>query len=248
MSSLQGLAETIARFGLFGALYTDRGTHYFHTPKAGGRVDKTKPTQVGRALGPARHHAHSVLLARGPRPHGALLRDACRTACRRSCGSPASSRSRPPTAIIADTFIADFNARFAVAPADPASAFLPYVGRPLEDVLCVQEERRVEPRQLRRLGRAFVPDPAAAAPPPLRQGDGARARLSRWPRRHLRWPAPAGALRPGRRDHRCRDTGRLTPLGAPGLWICGRRSAAHNPHRPISSRSGHLMCYQTRTF
>jgi hypothetical protein len=30
-----------------------------------------------------------------------------------------------------------------VAPADPASAFLPYVGRPLEDVLCVQEERRV---------------------------------------------------------------------------------------------------------
>ena len=35
---------------LFRAFYTDRGSHYFHTPKAGGKVDKTKLTQVGRAL------------------------------------------------------------------------------------------------------------------------------------------------------------------------------------------------------
>ena len=32
------------------ALYTDRGSHYFHTPEAGGKVDKSNPTQVGRAL------------------------------------------------------------------------------------------------------------------------------------------------------------------------------------------------------
>ena len=49
-SSLQGLGETIAKKGLFRAYYTDRGSHYFQTPKAGGRVDKTKLTQVGRAL------------------------------------------------------------------------------------------------------------------------------------------------------------------------------------------------------
>ncbi len=49
-SSLRGLAETIARKGLFCALYTDRGGHYFHTPVAGGRVDREHPTQVGRAL------------------------------------------------------------------------------------------------------------------------------------------------------------------------------------------------------
>ena len=50
MSSLLGLAETIAAHGLFSAFYTDRGGHYFHTPKAGGPVDKSKLTQVGRAL------------------------------------------------------------------------------------------------------------------------------------------------------------------------------------------------------
>ena len=50
MSSFTGLAETIAAHGLFGTLYTDRGSHYFFTPKAGEKVDKTRLTQVGRAL------------------------------------------------------------------------------------------------------------------------------------------------------------------------------------------------------
>ena len=36
--------------GLFCALYTDRASHYFHTPKAGGTVSRTQLTQVGRAL------------------------------------------------------------------------------------------------------------------------------------------------------------------------------------------------------
>ena len=49
-SSFRALAEVIARKGLFCSLYTDRGGHYFHTPAAGGRVDREPPTQVGRAL------------------------------------------------------------------------------------------------------------------------------------------------------------------------------------------------------
>src|SRR5271167_188103 len=49
-SSLLGLAETIGGHGLFGAFYTDRGGHYFITPKANSKVDKTQLTQVGRAL------------------------------------------------------------------------------------------------------------------------------------------------------------------------------------------------------
>jgi len=50
MSTFQGLIETIAAKGLFCSFYTDRGTHYFHTPEAGGKVDRSLPTQVGRAL------------------------------------------------------------------------------------------------------------------------------------------------------------------------------------------------------
>ena len=40
----------IAARGLFCSLYADRGSHYWHTPEAGGKVDKDNPTQVGRAL------------------------------------------------------------------------------------------------------------------------------------------------------------------------------------------------------
>src|SRR4051794_14203648 len=49
-SSFVGLKQTIAAHGLFSALYTDRGSHSFHTPTAGEPVDKTCLTQVGRAL------------------------------------------------------------------------------------------------------------------------------------------------------------------------------------------------------
>ena len=49
-SSLRGLQEVIETQGLFSSLYTDRGSHYWHTDEAGGKVDKTRPTQVHRAL------------------------------------------------------------------------------------------------------------------------------------------------------------------------------------------------------
>ncbi|MBK8906755.1 MAG: hypothetical protein IPM60_02295 [Rhodospirillales bacterium] len=50
MSSFRALAEVISERGVFCALYADRGSHYWHTPEAGGKVDKDNPTQVGRAL------------------------------------------------------------------------------------------------------------------------------------------------------------------------------------------------------
>jgi hypothetical protein len=49
-SSFLGLSETIRGHGLFSSFYTNRGSHHFTTPTAGGKVDKTQPTQVGRAL------------------------------------------------------------------------------------------------------------------------------------------------------------------------------------------------------
>ena len=49
-SSFRALAEVVAGHGLFCALYTDRGSHYFHTPAAGGKVDRQHLSQVGRAL------------------------------------------------------------------------------------------------------------------------------------------------------------------------------------------------------
>jgi hypothetical protein len=49
MSSFHGVGQTIARHGLSCSFYTDRGSHYFTTPEAGGKVDKRNPTRFGRA-------------------------------------------------------------------------------------------------------------------------------------------------------------------------------------------------------
>jgi len=49
-SSFQGIHEVISKHGVFASLYTDRGSHYWNTPEAGGKVDKSNLTQFGRAM------------------------------------------------------------------------------------------------------------------------------------------------------------------------------------------------------
>jgi hypothetical protein len=68
--SFRALAEVIDRHGLFCEFYTDRGSHYFHTPKA-GPVSKSVQTQVGRALAQLgiRHIAAYSPEARGRSEH-----------------------------------------------------------------------------------------------------------------------------------------------------------------------------------
>src|SRR5207253_4716219 len=47
---MAALKRVVERRGLCGSLYADRGSHMAWTPKAGGRVDRQKPTQMARAL------------------------------------------------------------------------------------------------------------------------------------------------------------------------------------------------------
>ena len=47
---MAGLRAVIERRGLFCSLYSDRGAHFWLTPKSGGRVDYEHPTQVGHAM------------------------------------------------------------------------------------------------------------------------------------------------------------------------------------------------------
>jgi hypothetical protein len=70
-SSFRALAEVIDRHGLFCELYTDRGSHYFHTPKAGEAVSKSVQTRVGRALAQLgiRHIAAEARPIRTRLPH-----------------------------------------------------------------------------------------------------------------------------------------------------------------------------------
>ncbi len=96
-SSFRGLQETIEAKGLFCSFYTDRGSHYFVTPKAGGKVDKERPTQVGRALSQLGiEHIPSY----SPQARGRVERlfGSSRTVCRKSSDWPGSATSRRPTA------------------------------------------------------------------------------------------------------------------------------------------------------
>lgn len=47
---MAALRAVIEGQGLFCALYSDRASHFFVTPKAGEKVDKTRLTQLGRAM------------------------------------------------------------------------------------------------------------------------------------------------------------------------------------------------------
>ena len=99
-SSFRGLLEVFAARGLPSSLYTDRGGHYFFTPKAGEAVDKDRPTQVGRALarlGIEHIPAYSPE-ARGRSGARSACSARCRTDCPRNSNLPASEISRPPTA------------------------------------------------------------------------------------------------------------------------------------------------------
>jgi hypothetical protein len=140
-SSFVGLNETIAAHGLFSAFYTDRGSHYFHTPAAGEPVDKTRLTQVGRALVQlgVKHIPSYTPEGRGrmERLFGTL-----------QSRLPPLLRLEGIASIeaanrwLATVYIPHHNARFAVAPAEEGTAFVPFVGG-LDDILCVQDERVV---------------------------------------------------------------------------------------------------------
>lgn len=141
-SSFLGLAETIAERGLFRALYTDRGSHYFHTPKAGGRVDKSRLTQVGRALSQL---GITHIPSYSPEARGRMER-AFGTLQNRlppELGLAAIATLEAANRYLKEHFVPDYNARFAVPAAEEGSAFIAYAGRPLADVLCIQESRQV---------------------------------------------------------------------------------------------------------
>jgi hypothetical protein len=143
MSSFLGLRQTIAAQGLFGALYTDRGSHYFLTPKAGGKVDKRQPTQVGRALARLgiRHIPSYSPEGRGrmERVFG-TLQQRLPPELRRAGISTVTAAN----AYLLETFVPEYNSRFGKPAAEPGTAFVAYAGPPLEDVLCVQQDRQVD--------------------------------------------------------------------------------------------------------
>jgi Helix-turn-helix domain len=139
---MTALRAVVTTWGLPMALYTDRAHWAAHTPVAGGAVDRTKLTQVGRALAQLgiEHILGYSPQARGrsERMNGTLqgrLVNELRLAGLTTVG--AANR------YLRERFLPDFNAEFQRPPAEPTPAFVPLGPVDLEQILCHQDERVV---------------------------------------------------------------------------------------------------------
>src|ERR1700731_601536 len=137
-----GLREVIERKGVFCALYSDRGSHFWLTPKVGGKVDPHRLTQVGRAL---REVGIRMIPAYSPQARGRS---------ERSFGTwqgrlPQELRLQRINSVekanefLRDHYIAEFNRHFQVGPAEKGTAFRPCSRTDLDWVFTVQSERMV---------------------------------------------------------------------------------------------------------
>ena len=142
LSSLRGLQEVIEAKGLFSSLYTDRGSHYWYTEAAGGKVDKTRLTQVHRAL---QQLGITLIPAYSPEARGRSER-VFRTLQDRLPKELALAGITDMAAAnqyLTTHFISAYNQRFAVPAPEVGTAFVPWIGPSLAEILCVQEARVV---------------------------------------------------------------------------------------------------------
>jgi transposase len=140
-STFRALSEVFSQHGLPMSLYTDRGSHYFRTTKA-GEIDRGCPTKVGRALAQlgVEHIGAFSPQARGRSERAfQTLQDRLPKELRLAGITTAEAAN----AFLRETYLLAHNARFAVPPAVAGSAFVPIQGVDLDEILCVQEERQV---------------------------------------------------------------------------------------------------------
>jgi transposase len=139
---MAALREVIERQGLFCALYSDRGSHFWLTPKVGGKVDPHRLTQVGRAL---RELGVQMIPAYSPQARGRSERNFGTWQGR----LPQELRLRRLQSVeeanrfLREHYIAEFNHRFQVAPAQRGNAFVACRRQDLDLVFALQFERTV---------------------------------------------------------------------------------------------------------
>jgi hypothetical protein len=141
---MPAVQEVIQQQGLFCALYRDRASHFFVTPKAGGKVDESQVTQLGRALQELRI---KMIPAYSPQARGRMERSYRIWQGR----LPQELRLRKITTVeeanqfLRQQYREEFNRRFAVAAQGKGSAFVRTRRKDLGWVFSIQHERRVNP-------------------------------------------------------------------------------------------------------
>ena len=152
---MAALREVIEHQGVFCALYSDRASHFFETPKAGGPVDPERVTQVGRALGEL---GIRMIPAYSPQARGRSERNFGTWQGR----LPQELRLRGLRTVEAanrflrEEYRAELNEKFRVPAAQAGSAFLPLGKRNLDFVFSRQQERVVSRDNTVRVGNCVL--------------------------------------------------------------------------------------------
>jgi len=143
VSSFQGVKDVIEKRGLFCSFYSDRGSHYWHTPEAGGKVDKSNPTQFGRAMA---HLGITMIAAYSPEARGRSERAFSTHQGRlpKELALVGITTMEEANRYLRDTYLPAFNRKFAYPAREEGSEFMPYIGPALDDILCERYERTVQ--------------------------------------------------------------------------------------------------------
>lgn len=141
-SSFQGIETVIRAHGLFSAFYSDRGSHYWFTPAVGGKVDKTRPTQFGRAM---QQLGIEMIAAYSPQARGRSER-AFRTHQERLVRELALhgiTDMAGANEYLHKHYRPAFNLEFKQPAQEVGSAFVPCQGAEIAEILCEHFERTV---------------------------------------------------------------------------------------------------------
>jgi len=141
-SSFRGVQEVIEERGLFSSFYSDRGSHYWNTPEAGGKVDKKNLTQFGRAM---QHLGIEMIAAYSPEARGRSERmfRTHQDRLPRELALAGITDMAAANRYLTELYRPAFNAEFMQPAMEEGSAFVAWIGGPLTDILCERYERTV---------------------------------------------------------------------------------------------------------
>jgi transposase len=139
---MAGLREVIERKGLFCALYSDRGSHFFWTPKAGEKVDKQRLTQVGRAM---KELGIQMIPAYSPQARGRSERNFGTWQGRlpQELRLAGISTLEQGNVFLRERYISEFNEKFAVPARERGTAFRKASRSDWDWIFSIQTERVV---------------------------------------------------------------------------------------------------------
>lgn len=141
-SSFQGFFETFSKHGLPCSIYVDRGSHYFFTPKAGGKVDKNNPTQVGRAM---QQLGIEMIESYCPQGRGRSERmfGTLQKRLPQELRLNNISTMKEANRFLQTKFLCKFNKQFSQPAEELLTAFVPVEKNIIKNTLCTHHERTV---------------------------------------------------------------------------------------------------------